>query len=114
MIPPAGRGAQRDAGTALGGNEPEPHARGLTDSRLPVGQVGRDGDPPPLPRAQALQGLVHPLDHVAQTHVGVVGAVALVTDGKKPEGLFSKLSEGGRCVHGDLESKAVPSWKVPL
>lgn len=81
-------GAQRERWDGARETGPNAGAGGLTDSRFPVGHVGRDGDPPPLPRAQTLQGLVHPLDHVAQAHVGVVGAVALVADGTKPEGLF--------------------------
>lgn len=52
----------------------------LTDSRFTVRQVRRDGDPPLLPHAQTLQGLIHPLDHVSQADVGVIGAVPLITD----------------------------------
>lgn len=52
----------------------------LTHSVSPVSQVRRHGDGDPLPSAQAQQGFVHTLDHVAQADVSVVGAVPLVAD----------------------------------
>lgn len=43
----------------------------------------RDGYPPLLPRAQTLQGLIHPLDHIPQANVRVIRVVAPITDEKK-------------------------------
>lgn len=50
----------------------------LTHSVSPVGQVRRDSHGDLLPGAQAQQGFVHTLDHVAHANVSVVGAVSLV------------------------------------
>lgn len=50
----------------------------LTHSVSSVGQVGRDGHRDLLASAQAQQGFVHTLYHVAHPHVCVVGAVSLV------------------------------------
>lgn len=52
----------------------------LTHSVTTVGQVRRDSHRDLLPSAQAQQGFVHTLDHVAHPDVSVVGAVSLVAD----------------------------------
>lgn len=57
----------------------------LTDTVSSICQVRRNSDPPLLSCAQALQGFVHPLDHVSHADVSVVGAVSLVADRETQE-----------------------------
>lgn len=52
----------------------------LTDPVFAIRHVRRDGNPPLLTYAQALQGFVHPLDHISHADVRVIGAVSLVAD----------------------------------
>lgn len=73
-------------------NEPKTTHTRLTDSCFAVRHVRRDGYPPLLSRAQTLQGLIHPLDHISQANVRVIGAVALITDEKKKQGGFILLT----------------------
>lgn len=88
----------------------------LTNSIFSIRHVRRDDDPSLLSCAQSLQGFIHPLDHVSHPDVGVICAVTLVAD--KETLLTSQknelLSKEGELHQVYLESKAVPSRKVPL
>lgn len=95
---------------------------------LPIGKVRGHSNPPSFPYACALQPLVHPRDDVTLPNIGIVGVVSGVAViqgrgwGGSQRGLTpSKQFRVPLSLYPptlghppDLESKRVPSIKVPL